>query len=197
MKRTSFFVPLIVVLIIVGTTAIARANDDGDTATSSRAPFFAPIRRAEEARDNIQERREGFKTRFDEFRKEKIARMLGFMKARFLAAIERLRDIADRIDARIEKVEDETGKDLSEASGYVNDARESLDEAEDLLEAVGTSTDALFSDENTAGERFGRLRELFIEAKAKIKEARGFLGQALRAIGWSRGNDGATTTTSN
>ena len=205
MKKSFFLSLAIVALLITGATAVAYAEEGADDTKANRVydpkprePFFRPIKDAEEVRDsieekraefkeNFEERREEFKTRFDEFRKEKIARMIEVMKKRFAAAIERLRGIADRIEARIEKLEDETDKDLAQAQVYVDEAREHLNDAEEALDDIGTSTD-LFSDETKAGERFGVLRGLLTEAKAAIKEARESLGLALKEIGFSRGD---------
>ncbi|MBP9771560.1 MAG: hypothetical protein KBD16_01405 [Candidatus Pacebacteria bacterium] len=204
MKQSLLLSLATIALIIIATTAIAYAQGESvlaiDDSTSRidepkpREPFFRPIKKAEEVRDNIEERRAEFeekrgefKERFDEFRKEKIARMIEIMKARFMAAIERLRGIADRIEARIEKLDGETDKDLAQAQAYVDEAREHLNDAEDALDDIGTSTD-LFTDETKAGERFGALRALFTEAKAAIKEARESLGLALKEIGFSRDN---------
>jgi exonuclease VII small subunit len=234
MKRSAFFLPLIVFLIIASTTMIVYAQDDADGVrgarmfrgeepvacaqdarrcpdgsyvgrTGPRCEFAAcpgtqeniQDRRAE-FRENLEAKRGEFQARFDEFRRERIMWMLGVMKDRFLAAIERLRSIADRLEARIGKIEEATGEDLSDAQGSLREARAHLDAAEDSLEDIGTTTD-LFDDETLAGERFGRLRELFAEAKAGIRAAHEDLMNALRATGRFRGSDGrpATTTSSN
>jgi hypothetical protein len=207
MKHSHFLTILAVLLIIASTTAIASAEDNEGPAYFPLQP--ASLRemrggtttktedRKAEFKENIKARQTEFQSRMTEFRKEKITHMITLMKRRFMAAIERLRNIADRLDARIEKIEDETGKDLSEAQGYVDDARTHIDTAEDIINDVSTSTaSSLFENATTSGNRFGTLRTLFAEAKEELKTARSLLGKALRAIGQSHGKEKPATTTS-
>ncbi len=197
MKRNILPTLLAVILIIVSTTAVALAHEEDEGVASRTKPFMIQERRGE-LKEDMEAKREAFGTRMEEFRKEKIGMMIGFMKRRFTAAIERLRNIAERIDGRIAKIEDETGKDLSEASALVDQAHEHIDAAEDLIDGVSTSTaTSLLDTASTTGNRFGMLRELFTKAKKELQTARELLGQALRAIGGSRGTEKHATTTSN
>lgn len=186
-----------ILLIILSTTAIASAYGHrpdmmGTTSTSSPRMFKA------EMRENMEGKRAEFKTRFDEFRKQKIASMIESMKRRFAAAIERMRGIADRIETRIDKIEEKNGGELTEASRYLDEARSHLDDAEEALEDISTTTDILSTgdDASTTGARFGHLRTLLQGVKEHLQLARESLGKALRAAGWWHGKDTATTTSS-
>ena len=193
MKRSLLTPILVIALIILSTTAVALAEDP--TATRTK-PFVIQERRAE-FQANMEAKREAFGERMDEFRKERIGTMLTMMQRRFVAAIERLGNIADRIDTRIAKIEEVSDRDLSEASGYVDDAREHLEAAQDLIDDMSTSTaDSLFDNASSTGNRFGMIRTLFAEAKTELQAARDLLGKALRAIGQSSGREKPATTTS-
>lgn len=153
-----------------------------------------------EFQQNMEARQEAFQARMNGFREEKIAIMINLMKRRFTAAIGRLENIADRIETRIEKIEDATDTDLSDARDYLSDAREHINTAEDLLDDAGTSTAASLFDNasTTLGNRFGILRELFADAKEELQAARALLSDALRSMGQSRDTTlPATTTSSN
>ncbi len=190
MKHSNSLAILAVLLIIVSTTAIASAYDEEGPAHFPLQPASLREMRGgttatkTEFTENLKARQTEFQSRMTEFRKEKVSKMITLMKRRFMAAIERLRNIADRLDARIEKIEDETDRDLSEAQGYVDEARTHIDTAEDLINDVSTSTtSSLFENATTSGNRFGTLRTLFAEAKEELKTARTLLGKALRVIG--------------
>jgi hypothetical protein len=188
MKQRTPLLILALILTIVSTTAVASASDA--TSSDERGPKpgmmrpFAPkTERPGETRENMEEKRAEFKSRFDEFRKDKIERMIEIMKTRFLAAIERLRGIALRIETRIENLATQTDVDTDEARQHLKDARAHLDAAEDLLEDINASSTDLFANDATPGQRFGALRALFAEAKTEIKAARESLVLALRATG--------------
>jgi hypothetical protein len=186
MKRFTFL-SFLIALIIVSTTAIASAHesrfafgmqdkmnggDRRDDIQEKRAEF----------KEEFQQKRGEFKTQFDEFKREKVNRLIEIMNRRFLVAIDRLRSIADRIEARIEKIEDESNENMTEARGHLADARGHLTTAEEYLDFDRWSLKD-YAEGDVNAERFADMREHFMKAKTAIKAARESLGKALQATG--------------
>ncbi len=143
-------------------------------------------------KENSEERKEfrdELKTRFDEFKKQRIGGMMEMMKKRFEWAIARLEDIADRIETRIEKIEAETGTKLTEARTYLEEARTDIADATKLLGEIDTDVNYITADETKAGERFSGFRDAFSKVKEEIKSAWTHLREALQAIKGERSDD--------
>jgi chromosome segregation ATPase len=150
------------------------------------------IEKQEERRETFQERtterREVMKERFDEFKKQRIGTLIGVMARRMNWAIERLENIAGRIDTRIDTLE-EHGVDMTDAKTHLANAREHITNAQDLLGDINTDVDTLVADETTANDKFAAVREIFAKIKEEIKAAWSDLRSALEAIKVSQQND--------
>lgn len=131
-------------------------------------------------------------------RRIKLFRSLAERKAEhagqvFLATIERLEKIADRIDSRIAKVEAEGGF-ATESKTFVAEARGHLAEARTNVEVFAS----IEFTADTASENFGRVRDAAVAVKMHLREAHRSLMMAVRSLkpGNSTNNGGATTTAS-
>lgn len=176
------------------TTSVARAEDSTSTDDKPWKERMEERRdimmenkteRQELFKENSEERKEfrgEFKTRFDEFKKERIGGMIEMMTKRFEWAIARLENIADRIEARIEKIEDETNTTLTDARTHLDEARTDIADATKLLSEIDVDVDYITADETTAGERFSGFRDAFGEVKTEIKSAWTHLREALDEI---------------
>lgn len=111
------------------------------------------------------------------------------MKKRFEWAIARLENIADRIETRINKIEDETGKELTDARTYLEAARTDIADATKLLGEIQADVDYITADETKASERFSSFRDAFGKVKEEIKSAWAHLREALQAIKGERSDD--------
>lgn len=111
----------------------------------------------------------------------RIQNLLDNMARRMDAAIERLKDIADRMESRIEKLE-ATGVDGSEAYGFINTARTELNLAAELIdeEFEDVAEDAVTSE--NPREHMQGVRTTFIEAGSHIRAAHEALRSALSAL---------------
>ncbi len=148
--------------------------------------------RQELFKENSEERKEfrgEFKTRFDEFKKQRIGGMIEMMTKRFEWAIARLENIADRIEARIEKIEDETDTTLTDARTYLDEARTDIADATKLLSEIDVDIDSITADETKTDERFSGFRDAFGAVKTEIKSAWTHLGEAVQAIKGERSDD--------
>jgi Mg2+ and Co2+ transporter CorA len=104
-----------------------------------------------------------------------------WMTKRFAVVIERLEILADRIEARIEKLNDE-GVDTSVAVAFVADARAELANASEGFITLSADLDATIESGNWNREVFQELRTLAAEIKTDIKEAHQFLMNAVRSL---------------
>ncbi len=111
--------------------------------------------------------------------KDRIAAYATRMIARLQAAINRLSELADRVDSRIATLEDE-GIDTATASELVTEARASLNSASSLLEDPDTLIESILTD--TAREHVSIVKEALRAAVEDIRDARSFLSQALDSL---------------
>ena len=106
---------------------------------------------------------------------ERIRNLAANMSNRMEAAIGRLENIADRIDRRIDKIEDQ-GVDVSGAQEKLAQARSSLSDAETLLLDIDALVHAAASAE-TPRETWAGVRQVYLDTKTAILSAH----QSLRA----------------
>lgn len=190
MKHKSLLLSLFMFAAFV-TTNVARAHEDStlsmDDSTTGRMEerkdlMENKMERTEMMKERGGDIRENIKTRFDEFRKGRIGGMIEMMKNRFEWAIARLENIADRIEARIEKIESETGEKLTDARMHLDEARTDIADATKLLGEIDTDVDTITADETKTSEKFSGFRDAFSKVKEEIKSAWVHLREALDAI---------------
>lgn len=167
----------------------------------------------ESLRERMGERREArraeMETRRDE-RRETLrdaarARVHAFMERmlrRFDAAIQRLRNLADRVGSRIEKLEMQrhAGWDLTNAKELLATARVEIDAAAATLVAIRANLEAAVAEDDPRAA-FEAIHEAIGEAKDAVRKAHRALVEAIVAIRASSGRgadgSGAATTTGN
>lgn len=161
---------------------------------------------AESLRERMSERREAHRATMDERRDERReavtdaarARVRAFMERmlrRFDAAIQRLRNLADRVGTRIEKLE--TNKnDLGHAKELLGAARVEIDAAAATLAAIRANLESAVAEENPHGA-FEAIHESLAEAKEAVRAAHRALIETIVAIraNSGRGEDGGATKT--
>lgn len=125
-----------------------------------------------------KERREEIRTKLDERRKENVAKHLENIFARFDGAIEHLTDIADRIEARITKIEDEKGVDLSDAKEALNEAFDAIATAQADADAAQELAQNIIEGETSKEE----IRVLVTTAKGSIVIVHQSLKETVRLV---------------
>jgi len=138
-------------------------------------------------RSKIQEKRAGIENRLEKRRanlenkaKERIRAFIDRIGNRFEGAIERLEKISGRILSRVEKFE-KKGTDMSKPRDLLEKASGDLDTAREAITLFKTEAYASIDGDNPR-EAFGRVHELAVVAKDSIKDARGALIDAIKAI---------------
>lgn len=112
---------------------------------------------------------------------------LGYMSnmlIRMTAAIERLEGLADRIDSRIQKIEAESGADLSNAKSVLTEARRQIEIAKASHATVSQNYEEILEGENLT-EEFARIRELVQKLRDEIKNVHQSLVGVINIIGSS------------
>jgi exonuclease VII small subunit len=144
--------------------------------------------RTTEVKQNLHKVRKDIKN--GRLREDAVRRIKAFMARilrRFDAAIVRLEKVADRIEARIEKLEAK-GFVLSEASQLLVAARGEVKAASKAIDEVRATIDSVL-DSDQPRESFGAVREALSEAKQSIKNAHRALVKSVRAIKSSLSSD--------
>lgn len=152
-------------------------------------------RRKEEVQNQIQERREELQNKVE----NKIADFILKISNRYGAAIERLEGIAERIESRIIKLEDQ-GINQTKAKELVLEAREKITTAKASLTLIGdweaemksVASSTASSTASNIKSRFPELKNLIAGGKEDIKEAHAALVEVIKNI--KPGLNKATTT---
>jgi len=173
-----------------------------DTSTSSQAEQRQEQRDEMQA-ERLEHRQEALKERkaaLTDRTQDRITNLANNMKRRMGAAVDRLSNIADRMETRIEKL-GERGVETGEAFGHVEDARDSLEAAQAILDDIDVLVENAVTSDNPR-EAFGAVHEQFEIVRDLIKEAHEHLRLALATLkdavvdaGLGRGVSDATTDT--
>jgi exonuclease VII small subunit len=155
-----------------------------------------------EKKAEMEEMREKKRAELTDKRKDRIRAYLERILGRFRAAIARLEKLADRIDSRIEKLEEDRGINLSDASALVDEAQRNLEAAETALSNISSKAETAIGEEDPK-TAFQKVREVLNEAKENIKSAHRTLVEAIKLVKASVidseeiGNDDSDTDTGN
>lgn len=193
---------LALALVLVSPLAFVRAdNDDARMENKDRSSWMM-FKNSDQDRDRMrerqelmeekmEERREERQEKREEFRREHAQIFIERIKAHFEWAVKWTQNIHDRMLAKVEAIEEETDKELTDARAHLKDAQTHIDEAVDALAdiVIPTTDDDATDEENK--EKVDAVRALFADAKAHIKEARESLRLAMQELKeeWS-GRDG-------
>ena len=145
----------------------------------------------EDVRDVIKEKREAFKDeakerinvlkdKVTEERAKKIEAFFGSMIRKFEAAISRLRTLADRIDSRLDKFEDE-GKDVVTLRAALDNARNTIETAEDALDKAKEEFTTFSSAENPK-DYFEKVKNVVRDVSSKVKTSHKALVDVINSI---------------
>lgn len=144
--------------------------------------------RREERREALEQKREEIQNRFEEKRMllqgqawQKVSDILERVMGRTQDAIDRVEGFADRIDARLDILEDD-GLDVDASREHVEKARTSLDDAQDALNAVDPSEIIDDIGTSTPAAPMATLRAELLKVKELIREAHMHLVDAITSI---------------
>lgn len=138
--------------------------------------------RMEDRKEQVEDRKEERHKRLEEQLRNRIDTILNMIMNRLRAAQRRLTHIADRIASRIEKIEEETDLDLSEAKGFVADANAEVDAAAEKITDLEEAIDLALDSDTPREDLRGTVRTLLDEIKVHFKTARNLLRQAVSSI---------------
>lgn len=151
--------------------------------------------KAEERRAQVEEKRAEMTQKRAEFQKEIAKKRLENTSRVTLATIERLENIADRIQSRIEKVT-EAGNDTTEPVAYLNAARADLEAAK----ASVADFENLDLTSEDAQANFELIKVSAKEAKDHIRSAHENLKNAVKLLSFGQNdqsNDSSSEDTNN
>lgn len=120
-------------------------------------------------KEGAKERVEALKNKLSEEKAKRVEVFFGTMVRKFEAAINRLRNLADRIDARLDKFED-VEKDVSASKTALDNARMVIDEAESSLDRAKEEFKAMAQNEKP-DEYFKKVKEVVAIVSTKTKDA--------------------------
>lgn len=150
-------------------------------------------------KDIIEKKREDMKHRADNARKiakerfgERVEMLVGNVSARLASTSTHLSTIADRIDTRIDALQDE-GHDMSDSIALLATARTDISAANDKIVAVNTALEAAMST-TTPKTEMRAVRTAVKASEDALKLAKDDLMKTLRSV---KAEASATTTTSN
>lgn len=204
MTKRYLIIPLS--LLLTFATVLPALALEGRASTTRATSTEDRMERMEDRREDMEERRGELKTRIEErhvemrerrieFQQSMAERKVEHTKRVILATIERLRGIITRIESRIAKLE-ERGIDTTEATNFVNLAKDNLDDAEAAVNNFPTD----FSSES-AQDNFSLIRAAASVAKDYIRTAHTNLKDAVRVLkagnGESENNSNVSSTESN
>lgn len=146
-----------------------------------RADFLDTVKDKRDAfKDRAKERIDILKEKFSEDRAKKIEAFFGGMVRKFEAAINRFRHLADRIDSRLDKFEDE-GKDVSALRISLDNARNSIESAEDALDKAKEEFTTFVLSENPK-ENFEKVKAVVQNVASAVKNAHKALVDVINSI---------------
>jgi len=123
----------------------------------------------EDLASKSKEFREKAKERFSEARKELIAKWWSRAERRLRGIIDRQRKLADRIEARLKKLED-AGKDTDTQEDALAAARLKISASASALASASAEVHAIV-DDNAPADAFRKLHDLHKGVVAKIRES--------------------------
>ena len=150
-----------------------------------------------ETRQNVKDirsdARDEIKAKQETLRRARLNREVEKIYKRFMAAVERLRKLADRIESRIMKFE-EQGRDMASSKAKLTEARTKIDKARIDTEAIlgtGVSQTSTTTGIDTALQN---LRGAVNTAKESVKTAHAALVDVVNGMKPGRTGTPATTT---
>ena len=146
----------------------------------------------EKKHEIMKQRAEDARTKAKERFGERVEKLVGNVSTRLASTSAHLSAIADRIDTRIDTLQDE-GRDMSGSIALLATARADLSIANDRILAVNTALEAAMST-TTAKAQMPAVRTAVKAAEDALRLAKDDLMKTLRSI---KVEAGATTTVSN
>lgn len=203
------------VFSVVHPVSAQDVSTSTETATSTRSSQEAPGQRSEAGTTTENERgtervatrtdafREAFQEKQEEFRdqraiisqaiRDRLHNLFDNIMRRMHAAVDRLDDITDRMESRAQKISEDNGVDVSEATQSIHEARRELAGARETLRSLPEQARAAFGSEHPR-ERFSAVRVAVRNVGTHIRSAHQTLREAVDAL--KRAIDDASRTTS-
>jgi hypothetical protein len=168
-----------------GTVEIGRyrgnsVDADVEMRAETRARLEARQAEMEERRAEMEERRSQIQVMLSERVQVRIENFANGLFRALDAGVLRLENIAERIDSRIEKLEDD-GMDMSAQAELLLNAEVEIDEAETEIAEARVELEAMLSSD-TPREALENVRTALSEAKQALREARQALIETVQSI---------------
>lgn len=145
-------------------------------------------------KDEAKQRVETMKKKLGEERAKRIEQFFNQMVKKFENAIDRLNNLADRIESRLKKTED-AGNDVSKPRDLLKVARDKITAVETALSDAKAKFADMAKSENPKAA-FEKVKELVKGVAQKVKEAHKALVDVITSIKGLRLGDKATSTES-
>lgn len=145
-------------------------------------------------KDEAKQRVEAMKKKLGEERAKRIEQFFNNMARKFENAIDRLNNLADRIDSRLKKTED-AGNDVAKQRDLLKVARDKITAVETALSDAKAKFAEMAKSENPK-EAFKKVKELIKGVAQKVKEAHRALVDVVISLKGLRLGDKATSTES-
>jgi hypothetical protein len=162
----------------------SSASTSGEAGTSHTEDKAVRMETQQEKRDarkeTVSEKLEERKAVLTERIQNRIFNLTENMSTRMTAAVGRLRDIAKRIESRIQKLE-ERGVDTGVTADLLGDIFTGLDLAESKLQALPSQVEAAVSSDNPR-EAFKAVRASYKEVHVIIRRAHALLRDAVSLL---------------
>ena len=167
-----------------GTVEIRNRNNSADADVDFRAETRARLEarqmEMEERRAEMEERRSQIQVMLDERVQARIENFANGLFRALDAGVLRLENIAERIDSRIEKLEDD-GMDMDAQTELLLGAEIQIDEAEAEIAEARVELEVMLSSD-TPREALEDVRTALSEAKQALREAKQALVETVQSI---------------
>lgn len=157
-----------------------RGNADVEMRAETRTRLEARQAEMEERRAEMEERRSQIQVTLSERVQARIENFANGLFRALDAGVLRLENIAERIDSRIEKLEDD-GMDMSTQAELLLDAEVEIEEAEAEIAEARVELEVMLSSD-TPREALEDVRVALSEAKQALREAKQALVETVQSI---------------
>lgn len=145
-------------------------------------------------KEEAKQRVEAMRKKLGDGRAKRVEQFFNNMVRKFENAIDRLNNLADRIDSRLKKTED-AGNDVAKQRDLLKVARDKITAVETALSDAKAKFAEMAKSENPK-EAFKKVKELARGVAEKVKEAHRALVEVVTSLKGLRVGDKATSTES-
>ncbi|MBU3925574.1 hypothetical protein KJ763_00180 [Patescibacteria group bacterium] len=180
------FINYFLAIVMMFSFGLSPALADYDTASTSPVQQKEKIKqRIEEQKENMAQKftaqKEKLQQRLEETKRIRVRAYWGRIMGRMGIAVIRLERIADRIDSRLDKLQ-ENGADISEPQVLLETAKTKIADAKLAVENVKTKIEEILNSDADAKDIFQQIKDELSAVKQTIKDAHSALVDVIEAI---------------